>query len=508
VAREPFGLTGQLIDGQFRVERAIGEGGFSVVYRGMHAGLGEPIAIKCLKLTATLDGESIETFTRRFRDEGRLLYRLGQGNLDIVRCIMSGTTVSPVSGALVPYMVLEWLEGRSLAADLKMRREQQQLRGRSLEEMVALFDPGATALEYAHQQGVVHRDVKPGNLFLVASKSGQTRMKVLDFGLAKILDETIGITLAATVGSFMMCSPRYAAPEQFDPKIGPIGPWTDVYSLALVLLEVLRDQKVRKSDGLIACMAQAVDPTTDLSAKALGMQLPPRIEAALARAVTMDPRARQRSAGELWDEIKTAMRERAPSPWSAPPPGAELSGPAPASASPDTLVDPVFSVPTPSDSPGAPPRQPAPRDARGPAAQETRPAAGGTLMMRDAPLRPGSSGSTPAPPRAAYTSSYPPPFPGPPPYPPAGFAPMPSYSPSHPPAARARSRAPVVVFLVLIILAVLGTAGFLRWRARKAARVASLQANLPRVVLVERLAPSRIHGSREAGWNSNVSPLP
>ena len=85
MAREPFGLTGQLIDGQFRVERAIGEGGFSVVYRGMHVGLNEPIAIKCLKLTATLDGESIEVFTRRFRDEGRLLYRLGQGNLDIVR---------------------------------------------------------------------------------------------------------------------------------------------------------------------------------------------------------------------------------------------------------------------------------------------------------------------------------------------------------------------------------------------------------------------------------------
>ena len=91
-------------------------------------------------------------------------------------------------------------------------------------------------------------------------------MKVLDFGLAKILDETIGITLAATAGNFMMCSPRYAAPEQFDPKIGAIGPWTDVYSLALVLLESLRDERVRKGDGLIGCMRRRIDPKANLSA--------------------------------------------------------------------------------------------------------------------------------------------------------------------------------------------------------------------------------------------------
>src|SRR5580698_8543214 len=120
---DPFNLAGQRVDGLYHVERAIGEGGSSVVYRGMHLGLGEPIAIKCLKLTTTLDSQSIETFTRRFRDEGRLLYRLGQGNLDIVRCIASGTTVSTTTGALVPYTVLEWLEGRSVSLDFRARRQ-------------------------------------------------------------------------------------------------------------------------------------------------------------------------------------------------------------------------------------------------------------------------------------------------------------------------------------------------------------------------------------------------
>ena len=448
MAREPFGLTGQTIDGQFRVERAIGEGGFSVVYRGMHLGLGEPIAVKCLKLTTTLDGESIESFTRRFRDEGRLLYRLGQGNLDIVRCIISGTTVAPASGALVPYMVLEWLDGRSLALDLKMRRD-QQLRGRSLEEMVALFDPGAMALDYAHQQSVVHRDVKPGNLFLVDPKAtGRPRMKVLDFGLAKILDETIGITMAATIGAFMMCSPRYAAPEQFDPRIGTIGTWTDVYSLALVLLEVLRDQKVRKAEGFAASLIEAVDPKVDLSARGLGLLLPPRIEAALARAVSIDTTLRQKTAGELWDEIKTAMRAQVSVPASAPAEQPDDYARSPESMASRTLRDPVYSVPVPSEG-------------------------GGTLVMSGAPRRPDSrpesfeGGGTqviarvrPLPPSAPVAA--------PAPFVVSGFGPTSRSSTPH-----RSSRAPIV-FLVLFVLAALGVGSFFAWRAWKAKHAAAM----------------------------------
>ncbi|MGD0525528.1 MAG: serine/threonine-protein kinase [Polyangiaceae bacterium] len=446
MARDPFGLTGQLIDGQFRVERAVGEGGFSVVYRGMHVGLSEPIAIKCLKLTATLEGESIEVFTRRFRDEGRLLYRLGQGNLDIVRCIMAGTTVAP-TGALVPYMVLEWLDGCSLSVDLKARRD-QKLRGRSLEELVAVFEPGALALDHAHRQGVVHRDVKPGNLFM-ATAQGRTRMKVLDFGLAKVLDETIGITQAATVGSFMMCSPRYAAPEQFDPKVGPVGPWTDVYSLALVLLEALRDEKVRKGDGLVGCMEEALTGKTDITAKGLGMHLPPRIDAALARAVLMDPKARWKTAGELWEEIKLGIREHASSarvPAQMMVPGGEPSTRSPASLAPDTEADPVFSV-----------------------APSSRDDVGGTVMMENAPRPPWAGGPSPFQPQAPSNR---------PPAGPlaaamrAGLAPVPSQPP--PPEVisavtpRRRSGSGVVVtMLVLLVVAALGVGGFFAWRTYK-----------------------------------------
>ena len=88
---DPFGLIGQVLDGQFRVDKFVGEGGFSIVYRGHHAGLNEPIAIKCLKLPPTLGSALVESFIRRFRDESRIHYRLSQGNLAIARSIASGS---------------------------------------------------------------------------------------------------------------------------------------------------------------------------------------------------------------------------------------------------------------------------------------------------------------------------------------------------------------------------------------------------------------------------------
>ncbi len=99
---DPFGLVGQVLDGQFRVDGHVGEGGFSVVYKGTSVGLDEPIAVKCLKLPPTLGSALVESFGRRFRDESRIHYKLSQGNLHVVRSIASGTTIAPSTSALVP----------------------------------------------------------------------------------------------------------------------------------------------------------------------------------------------------------------------------------------------------------------------------------------------------------------------------------------------------------------------------------------------------------------------
>ena len=304
---DPFGLVGQVLDGQFRVDKFVGEGGFSIVYRGHHVGLDEPIAIKCLKLPAALGSALVESFIRRFRDESRLHYRLSQGNLSIARSIASGTTMAPATSALVPYMVLEWLEGRSMAQEFDVRRAEGK-KGRTLEEVVRLLDPAAQAIAYAHAQGVVHRDLNPGNLFLATTREGQA-MKVLDFGVAKIVsDHALEMgPRAQTIGQIRIFAPAYGAPEQFDDAMGKVGAQTDVYSLAMIALESLRDRPVREGEHLGEFALKALE--SDLpTPRRLGVAVGDEVEATFARAVALKVVDRPADVGEFWGLLKHAMQ--------------------------------------------------------------------------------------------------------------------------------------------------------------------------------------------------------
>lgn len=304
-----LGLVGSKVD-QVRFDACVDFGGFGLIYRGYHEGLGETVAIKCLRIASIQrTNEDIrEALAGRFRDETKLLYRLSQGNLDIVRCIGSGSVIAPATNEYTPYMILEWLDGCTLSAELKERRA-QKLRPRTLEAAVQLLDSAAGGLAYAHANDVVHRDVKPGNLFLTRTREG-VRMKVLDFGLAKILsDESIGVRPSVETGvGVHFCSPSYGAPEQFSSKMGKIGPWTDVYSLALVLLEVMTGDKVRPAMNLADGLLKAIEPSTGSpSASSLGLHLAPQVEALLLRAVAQNPVDRPRDAGTFWSALKAAM---------------------------------------------------------------------------------------------------------------------------------------------------------------------------------------------------------
>ncbi|MDF2692161.1 MAG: serine/threonine protein kinase, partial [Labilithrix sp.] len=303
-AIDPFGIVGQVLDAQFRVDRLVGEGGFSAVYRGHHLGLEEPIAIKCLKLPPSLSPPLVDQFAKRFRDESRILYRLSQGNLNVVRSIAAGTWQAS-TGAVVPYMILEWLEGRSLANEFTIRRTVGQ-QGRSLAEVVKLFAPAADGLGHAHSLGVVHRDLNPGNLFLTTTPQGP-RMKVLDFGVAKILDEsTINIARTHTVGQIRIFAPAYGAPEQFDNDIGPVGAASDVYAFALILLEALRDRCVNDGQHLGDFAQKAIDPKRRPTPRMFGIDVSDEVEQVFARATKFDPRERWQSAGELWQALTIA----------------------------------------------------------------------------------------------------------------------------------------------------------------------------------------------------------
>ena len=186
---DSFELVGSVVDRQFRVDAVIGEGGFAVVYKGWHLSLDQPIAIKALKMPGANDAGFQGTLLAKFREEAKLTYVLSQATLNIVRIIDFGATTAP-TGAWVPFAVQEWLDGETLAQDLR-RRRQQGMRGRPLAEAMRILEPAARALAIAHQRRVVHRDVKPGNIFLLAPASDAQGLllKVLDFGIAKVIRE-------------------------------------------------------------------------------------------------------------------------------------------------------------------------------------------------------------------------------------------------------------------------------------------------------------------------------
>jgi serine/threonine-protein kinase len=303
---DPFGLVGQVLDGQIRVDAFVGEGGFSAVYRGHHQGLHEPVAIKSLKLPANLDASLVDTFIQRFRSESRILYRLSQGNLHFVRSIAAGTTQAPSNGALVPYMVLEWLEGRSLQSDFQVRRA-SGLTGRSLEDVLALFGTAADALAYAHAQGVIHRDLNPGNFFLATTSQG-VRMKVLDFGVAKLMhDGALDMgPRQETVAHLKIFAPAYGAPEQFEEQLGPVGAPSDVYAFAIVMLEALRDRGVHDGTHLAHFVQSACDPNRRPTPRALGMDVSDAVESAFARATSLRPAERWASVGDFWRALTLA----------------------------------------------------------------------------------------------------------------------------------------------------------------------------------------------------------
>jgi serine/threonine protein kinase len=493
-----FGLVDQVIDGQFRALEVAGAGGFGVVYRGQHLTLREPIAIKCLKLKLqNATPAVVASFTQRFFDESRIMYRLSQGNLNIVRAITTGVTKAPATGETVPYMVLEWLEGDSLAKELKARRA-NKAPPPSLEEILAMFEPAALGIAYAHEQGVVHRDVKPGNLFLQNTREGR-RMKVLDFGMAKVLspESMGGLESAETLAGITVVSPQYVTPEQVDKSLGTVGPWTDVYAFALILVEALTNRRARDAETLVDLLRQIAKRDGAPTPRRRGADVSEAVDAVFERALAGDPKARQPNMGTFWRELVAAAKQpRAEAPRFdqttidiQPPPGsfggtrlmaaqqAQQAQPARPNMSQTMRLDQSPVAPMAAKRPfsGTMPMHATP-DLTPAAPPAPAPAPSAPAMAPKAPVSHPALAAV-APPPQAWTppqvAQAPPqmaPAPMPAPSSPRVSAPLPLPAPSAPvpsrPAASPKSVAPranraLVAALLLFALASLGASGFL-----------------------------------------------
>ncbi len=299
-----FGWVGATLDGKYRIDESVGQGGFGVVYRAHHLGFDQTVAIKCLRLPQTLTGTERERFRDTFLAEGRLLHQLSRATAGIVQALDLGAAVSP-NKHWTPYLVLEWLDGVPLDRDFNERRGT----GRPLAEAVRLLASAARALGVAHAQGVAHRDIKPANLFL-AKVAGQNVVKVLDFGIAKVMSESESVTKAfeETGGSMQAFTARYGAPEQFSRRYGATGPWTDVFSLALVFVEAVSGRQALDGRDAAQLFVAAADTEQRPTLRGLGAESSDEVEAVLMRALAVDPRARYATASEFWDALEAAAQ--------------------------------------------------------------------------------------------------------------------------------------------------------------------------------------------------------
>ncbi|WP_437998442.1 AAA family ATPase [Sorangium sp. So ce185] len=365
IARDPFGWVGSTIGGKLLVDAVAGEGAFGVVYRATHLGFQEQVAVKCLKIPADLSLEERGALLDTFEREARLLHRLSRRTTGIVQALDVAAATSP-EGHWTPYLVMEWLEGETLAQHIDAR----SAAGRGpypVDEAIELLAPAVSALAMAHDERVSHRDIKPANLFLVGSP-GATTMKVVDFGIAKVIDASMPLSKAlvetarsatpapsgaatettqelAASRTLHAFTPLYGAPEQFNPRLGATGPWTDVFALGLILLQLASGKQPLDGSDWADLYLAAVDPRRRPSFAGLGVAASPALEAVIARAVAVEPAARFRDARELGEALARVPEARR---GAAPRPADALSATLPDAASapaPGRAPPPAFAAP-------------------------------------------------------------------------------------------------------------------------------------------------------------------
>ena len=273
-------VVGELIAERYELEELVGTGGMSSVYRAHDRLLERDVALKVLHQQFLADGEQVE----RFRREARAVAQLSHPN--IVTVIDRGEQEGR------QYIVFEYVDGENLKALVEREGPLPE------RDAIELALQVARALGFAHEQGLVHRDVKPQNVLL--NDGGDT--KVTDFGIARSLDVHGGLTQTGTV----MGTSDYIAPEQA--RGSRVDAQSDVYSLGAVLYELLTGDVPFKGDNFVAVAMRHINEPPP-SVREQRPELSPCVDAVVRRAMAKEPRDRFRSMDELCAELGTCLAQ-------------------------------------------------------------------------------------------------------------------------------------------------------------------------------------------------------
>ncbi|HKV83569.1 MAG TPA: protein kinase [Ktedonobacterales bacterium] len=279
-------LIGQNL-GQYRVMEMIGQGGMARVYRAYQSSLARYVAIKAI--AAQMDSSADTTFAMRFTNEARLIARLTHPNIVPVHDYGEDKGWA--------FIVMEYIAGGTLR-DRIVKADGQHTRV-DLPLALELLAQAALALDFAHTNGVVHRDVKPGNMLLRTDD----HLLLSDFGIAAILEANQNFTrTGANIGT-----PQYMAPEQGLPN-GVIDGRTDIYALGVVAFQSVTGRLPFVADTPMATVMKHIqEPPPRPSALVPG--LPMSVESVILRAMAKDPKARFQRANEMAAQLRAAISD-------------------------------------------------------------------------------------------------------------------------------------------------------------------------------------------------------
>ncbi len=328
--------AGDILAEKYEVERVLGAGGMGVVVAARHIHLGERVAIKFLLPEALVRPEVVSRFLREGRAAAKLRSEHAARVFDVG--MMNGNQ---------PYLVMEYLEGKDLGAIFRAKGKMP------IETVVGYVLQACEALAEAHGLGIVHRDLKPANLFLTTRPDGSPQIKIIDFGISKMVDESTDGEMTAT--AVMMGSPLYMAPEQMA-SARDVDARSDVWSMGVILFTLITGGVPFKAPSAMEIFELILKGPP--SARTGDPDVPEELDAAISKCLRRDRDARFTSISQLALAIApfaspeaqlSAMRIKRMSRPSVPPPGpaTDAAGPVSAPISAPISTAPGVSLPVP-----------------------------------------------------------------------------------------------------------------------------------------------------------------